>query len=672
MSRTALIAILIAVIAAIVAIIYFDIFDLTYSKERAIANIIHNEDTRHVSDNLMQYLTEEDPEIRARAALAVGRIAEPGTTENLFESLQDSVEEVSESAALALGITGDRRFAAELLDYAATMPAAVQALLVQAAGRLGDSTMPFIADQIADYTDHIDHRTREQAAYALWRSDGKKYFSKLEKLAMNDPVRPVRIAALYALVRMGSTQSTAVYEEWLPDSDPWVRSLAIKGLGLTKSDAVTGPVASGLNDRSNNVVSQSVASLGQIASDRAVEYIIARLAQERDEKIEEQIIEVLGRLKAHQAKDYVLDIIADSVSDNIMGASLVYLAKTGYEGTVALIDSLTDLDNRYLNVKITEALTELGGDLVKPRLAMLFNDTAAAVRASAFEALVKFDPANMDYYIKTALKDSDYVVVSMAVDMIGEHKKANFLPQLSTLMTMGPEANPDLKRSIASTVGEFIPGSQDSVAEDILYHCLMDTDYIVSREAARIYKEKLDKDKAAYVGSPAARAGVGEIKSFLDNHRVNPYAIMRTNRGDFAIELFKDAAPLTVYNFIDLANTGFYDGLIFHRVIPNFVAQGGDPRGDGWGGPGYTIRSEFNNITYGRGSVGMASSGKDTEGSQFFITFSPQPHLDARYTNFGIVVAGMEVVDRIVRGDSILSITIADRLPKDMEEENKR
>ncbi len=671
MSRTALIAILIAVIVAIVAIIYFDIFDLSYSKERAVANIIHNEDIRRVSDNLMTYLKDEDPEIRARAAIAIGRIGDPDANEYLFESLQDSVEAVQESAAFALGITGDKRFAAELLDYAATMPAAVQALLIQAAGRLGDSTMPFIADQIADYTDHIDHRTREQAAYALWRSDGKKYFGKLEKMAMNDPVRPVKIAALYALVRLGSTGSTAVYEEWLPDSDPWVRSLAIRGLGLTKNDAYTGLVASGLNDRSNNVVSQAVASLGQIASEKAVDYIIARLAQEKDEKIEEQIIEVLGRLKAHRAKDYVLDIIADTVDNNIMGAALVYLAKTGYDGTVALIDSLTDLDNRYLNVKITEALTELGGDLVKPRLAMLFGDTAASVRAAAFEALVKFDPTNMDYYIKTALKDSDYVVESMAVDMIGEHKKANFLPQLATLMTVGNASNPDLKRSIAATVGQFIPGPQDSVAEGILYDCLNDGDYVVSKEAAEIYKDKLDKNMSAYVNHPSPLASVGEIKSFLENHETNPYAIMHTNRGDFAIELYKDAAPLTVYNFIDLSNNGFYAGLIFHRVIPNFVAQGGDPRGDGWGGPGYTIRSEYNNITYDRGAVGMASSGKDTEGSQFFITFSPQPHLDARYTNFGQVVAGMEVVDQIVRGDSILSIVIADRLPKNMEVNEK-
>jgi cyclophilin family peptidyl-prolyl cis-trans isomerase len=124
------------------------------------------------------------------------------------------------------------------------------------------------------------------------------------------------------------------------------------------------------------------------------------------------------------------------------------------------------------------------------------------------------------------------------------------------------------------------------------------------------------------------------------------------------MELYFDAAPLTVYNFMKLAQSGFYDNLAFFRVVPNFVIQGGDPRNDGWGGPGYTIRSEYNNITYNRGSIGMATSGKDSGGSQFFITLSPQPHLDARYTLFGKVIMGMEVVDRIERGDKILRVKI--------------
>ena len=105
-------------------------------------------------------------------------------------------------------------------------------------------------------------------------------------------------------------------------------------------------------------------------------------------------------------------------------------------------------------------------------------------------------------------------------------------------------------------------------------------------------------------------------------------------------------APRTVANFVTLVGKGFFDGVRLHRVVPDFVVQDGDPRGDGEGGPGYTIRDELNQRPYLRGTVGMALDWKDTGGSQFFITHSPQPHLDARYTVFGQVVEGMDVVDR--------------------------
>jgi len=134
---------------------------------------------------------------------------------------------------------------------------------------------------------------------------------------------------------------------------------------------------------------------------------------------------------------------------------------------------------------------------------------------------------------------------------------------------------------------------------------------------------------------------------------------IETIRGDVTMELYKSVAPFTVMSILKLATQkGFYRGLVFHRVVPNFVVQGGDPRGDGWGGPGYSIRSEFSARTYETGSVGIASAGKDTEGSQFFITQSPQPHLDGRYTNFGKVVSGMDVVDKIQVDDHIFDVKI--------------
>ena len=137
-----------------------------------------------------------------------------------------------------------------------------------------------------------------------------------------------------------------------------------------------------------------------------------------------------------------------------------------------------------------------------------------------------------------------------------------------------------------------------------------------------------------------------------------PRAFIHTRHGVVEIHLDVVEAPLTTASFVDLARAGFYDGLVFHRVEPGFVVQGGCPRGDGNGGPGYALRCEITRRPYGRGAVGMALSGKDTGGSQFFITLSPQPRLDGGFTLFGQVVAGMDVVDRIRPGDVIERVEV--------------
>ena len=133
-------------------------------------------------------------------------------------------------------------------------------------------------------------------------------------------------------------------------------------------------------------------------------------------------------------------------------------------------------------------------------------------------------------------------------------------------------------------------------------------------------------------------------------------ATINTVRGPIRLELFGADAPITVANFLSLARSGYYRNTRFHRVVPNFVAQDGDPRDDGNGGPGYAIRDEMNRHRYERGAVGMALSGPDTGGSQYFITHSPQPHLDGHYTVFGRVTRGYDVVDRLVQGDLITHI----------------
>ena len=133
------------------------------------------------------------------------------------------------------------------------------------------------------------------------------------------------------------------------------------------------------------------------------------------------------------------------------------------------------------------------------------------------------------------------------------------------------------------------------------------------------------------------------------------------NGNEIRIEFYPDDAPKTVENFVTLAKKGFYNGLTFHRVAPNFVVQGGDPKGNGTGGPGYTIKAEFNTRKHVRGAVAMArSQDPDSAGCQFYITYGPTPHLDGSYTVFGQVVSGMEHVDQIRQGDKMKSVRIVE------------
>ncbi len=138
-------------------------------------------------------------------------------------------------------------------------------------------------------------------------------------------------------------------------------------------------------------------------------------------------------------------------------------------------------------------------------------------------------------------------------------------------------------------------------------------------------------------------------------------ATIETEKGNIVLELFASDVPVTVNNFVFLAREGFYDGTTFHRVIPGFMAQGGDPTGTGTGNPGYSFADEFTVHTHVAGALSMANSGSNTNGCQFFITYAPQPHLDGKHTVFGQLIEGMDILKKLENGDAIIRITIEER-----------
>jgi cyclophilin family peptidyl-prolyl cis-trans isomerase len=192
----------------------------------------------------------------------------------------------------------------------------------------------------------------------------------------------------------------------------------------------------------------------------------------------------------------------------------------------------------------------------------------------------------------------------------------------------------------------------------LLERAILDPDRTVGLSASRAFKRITGNSYEDQVSRSTKPLYVDYDWKTLEAIGTKQRAIIRTSKGNITIQFLKDDAPFTVLSFYKLIRKKYFDELNFHRAVPNFVVQGGDPRGDGWGGPNYAIRSEFSLVNFGRGFVGVASAGKDTEGCQFFITHSPQPHLDGRYTIFAKVVDGFSVVDKIQMGDGILSIKL--------------
>ena len=196
-----------------------------------------------------------------------------------------------------------------------------------------------------------------------------------------------------------------------------------------------------------------------------------------------------------------------------------------------------------------------------------------------------------------------------------------------------------------------------------LTRALADPDVVVRRRAAARFKDVYEEDRSRDVG-PASDRPLVDYERIVRWALVPHAAVITVQRsgtlpGRFTIALDASAAPMAAWNFAELAGKKFFDGATLHRVVPNFVVQDGDPRGDGYGGPGYSIRDEFNPLRFTAGVLGMASDGKDTAGSQWFVTLSAQPHLDGRYTSFGRVAQGFrEIVAQMRPEDTVVSIRV--------------
>ncbi|MGE6762173.1 peptidylprolyl isomerase [Corallococcus interemptor] len=279
------------------------------------------------------------------------------------------------------------------------------------------------------------------------------------------------------------------------------------------------------------------------------------------------------------------------------------------------------------------------------------NHVSPIVRGAALDALSERPVPEAMAPIRALMGGGDAVVAGLAAAAAGKLEDAEALPALEALADRVPK-EPDLAEAVAGALVAL----QGKAAEPRLREWLKHPHANVRRVAA--------ESLTSLTGAPVRSARVELPPDTVRPPAAPPGTMLtlRTRKGDIIVLLDADA-PLTGGNLMALAKQGYFRGITFHRVVPDFVAQGGDPRGDGEGGPGYSIRCEMTRRPYARGTVGMALSGKDTGGSQFFFTHSPQPHLDGRYTAFGEVIKGMDVVDALMEGTVIDDVIVNTRAP---------
>ena len=256
-------------------------------------------------------------------------------------------------------------------------------------------------------------------------------------------------------------------------------------------------------------------------------------------------------------------------------------------------------------------------------------------------------PADLKTQTRAAISRGDLSITISAAALIKEKKWSDLSDALVQALTVAHVDDVEVKVALLEALGTV----GDRTVLPAIDVALNDGDRSVVVAAAAAWKAITGDDVSNRI-PPASRVSAVTPGAQEVADAIAATVRLETTRGVITVKMSEDA-PLAAHNFVTLAKSGFYDGLLFHRVVPHFVAQGGDPRGDGYGGPGYLMRDEFSSEWHRRGTIGMASAGKDTAGSQFFFNLRPNMHLNGNYTVFGEIVEGLDVADLLEQGDVV-------------------
>ena len=633
-------------------------YALTVEEE---ARVLALEDRREYDPAAVAELVKHpNPLHRVRVALALGRIH--AGIDELGTLASDSDRRVREMAAFALGEIGDIHGADTLFYLAGDSDAAVAAEAVEALSKLA-SDKEFVRDRGERYLWMLDPKwpegVRARATRFLFRFDNDKA-SDAALRALSSPSSAVRQEGAYALARRAFFQARAQLELVLTDPNTLTRAYAATALGRIGAAESIPALITALGDVHPWVRTNAAVAIGRIA-DKHVDALreeqlprVFAAMDDPDPGVRASMIDVDGYYARSNAaaRKRLVDLLKNgSMWERELAAGAV--AKH-----LGMLSALPDDLSPWQQVRVIEATaaTPAGIDVRK----QYASSPEALVRAAVLGAIGD-DRADAEIdIIRAALHDPDVVVRANAYDRFAATSAADRLQILQAAEEQERTA-PMNDGRLAAING--IARSEFPERADFLTHLLKDDDPVVRRVAADLIVEKLHAERPHYTPLPVTRTPA-EYEEIVRWSREPHTATIHMTRGKIELALLTQDAPMTAWNFAQLAKKHFFDNTSFMRVVPNFVIQGGDPRNDMSGGPGYAIRDEINLQKYTRGAVGMALSGPDTGGSQFFITHSPQPHLDGGYTIFARVYEGMTgVVDQTERGDRVETITIDEHPP---------
>ena len=625
--------------------------------------------------DLLTLLTDTDPGIRRRAALAVGRVGLPDGAQPLGALLaSDPDAEVRQMAAFALGLIGDAAASPQLTQALADASPLVRGRAAEALGQIGaKDAAAAIAKLAAEYATN-PAVTSMSPDDETWPAPPEAEAFKLAlfalvRLGAYEPLASVVIAGdrpvstwwpvAFALQRINDPRAAQALKQLAQGAGKYTVAFAARGLGASKDPSAAQVLLPLLDPkRPIEVIVSAARALAQLGAASAVEPLLT-LAQDPavHPNVRLEVVTALGGLRAQAALPLMQDLMTDSWPVLRIAATRA-AAAIDEETFLIVLASLPEDRDWTVRAAMAGILAGMPADVASGRVRALLKDSDKRVWPAAMRALVRLKAPDAGKIVLERLEDPDFAVRAAAADIIGNLKPEGGAAALREAYKTGmPDVAYDARASALAALASYGAGE----ATETLKVALADKEWAVRVRAAELLA-RLDPagDHRAAIRPVPNPAPAPYDDPTLIAPEFSPHVFIETARGTIEFELAVLDAPQTARNFMLLARKNFFNGLAIHRVVPNFVVQDGDSRGDGQGGPGYTIRDELNERPFLRGTVGMALSWEDTGGSQFFIAHSPQPHLDARYTVFGHVINGMDVVDRIQQGDVIERVRVWD------------